>query len=113
MMSIKHFKIKIAATVAYILFLVLMWRLNIGCLWQAVFDIPCIGCGMTRACLSAIKLNFASAFAYHPMFWSLPILYFYILKDGLLFKNKFLNYSLLAVIAAGFIISYIYKLINI
>ena len=28
---------------------------------------------MTRACMSALKLDFAAAFHYHPLFWALPI----------------------------------------
>ena len=34
--------------------------------------IPCPGCGMTRAHLAALRLDFPSAFFYHPL-WFLPI----------------------------------------
>ena len=33
------------------------------------FGMCCAGCGMTRACLSALRLDFAQAFEYHPLFF--------------------------------------------
>lgn len=31
--------------------------------------ICCPGCGLTRACLAALRLDFGAAFYYHPLFW--------------------------------------------
>lgn len=39
------------------------------CPANKIFGIDCPGCGLTRACLSALKLDFRSAFEYHPLFW--------------------------------------------
>ena len=39
------------------------------CPAKKLFGIDCPGCGLTRACLSALRLDFASAFEYHPLFW--------------------------------------------
>ena len=33
-----------------------------------LFDMECPACGMTRAFVSALRLDFAAAFAYHPLF---------------------------------------------
>lgn len=38
------------------------------CPIQKVFRIRCPGCGMTRAILAAIKMNFQEAFQYHNLF---------------------------------------------
>lgn len=38
----------------------------IPCLFHALTDIPCPGCGMTRACLSLTQGEFADAWQYHP-----------------------------------------------
>ncbi len=38
----------------------------IPCVFHAVTDVPCPGCGMTRACLALIHGHFADAWRYHP-----------------------------------------------
>lgn len=42
--------------------------INTGCYTKAFTGLPCPGCGMTRAWLSAFRLDFKSAFFYHPLF---------------------------------------------
>ncbi len=60
--------------------------LGIGCPIKFLTGISCLGCGMTRAWLSLIRLDFKNAFFYHPGFW-LPPLGFPLF----LFKNKISN----------------------
>ena len=36
------------------------------CIFHEVTDVPCPGCGMTRACLSITHGNFTDAWNYHP-----------------------------------------------
>lgn len=50
-----------------------LYLLDIGCIFRLMTGIPCPGCGMTRAWLAALRLHFAAAFAYHPLFWVVPI----------------------------------------
>lgn len=38
----------------------------IPCIFHEVTDVPCPGCGMTRACLSITHGNFTDAWRYHP-----------------------------------------------
>lgn len=45
---------------------------NVGCLMKAVLGIPCPVCGMTRAYLSLLRLDFRAAFEYNPAFWIIP-----------------------------------------
>ena len=52
---------------------IIMWMLNIPCPIKAVFGISCAGCGMSRAIISALSLDFAAAFAYHPLWLILPL----------------------------------------
>ncbi len=40
--------------------------LLIPCVFHTVTDIPCPGCGMTRACLSITHGHFANAWCHHP-----------------------------------------------
>ena len=44
---------------------------GIGCPFRFLFDVQCPGCGMTRAIKSVLRLDFASAFAFHPV-WFVP-----------------------------------------
>ncbi|MYC76125.1 DUF2752 domain-containing protein [Candidatus Poribacteria bacterium] len=38
----------------------------IPCIFHLVTDVPCPGCGMTRACLALTHGHFADAWHYHP-----------------------------------------------
>lgn len=45
------------------------------CLSKVIFDVECIACGLTRACMHLIHLEFEEAFAYHLFsFIALPAL---------------------------------------
>ena len=112
MKRIKDIKAKILLTLGYLLCIGVLYLFRVNCFFDTIFNIPCIGCGMTRALTAALKFDFAAAFGYHKMFWSLPLLYLYFLFDGKLLKNKILNKALFIFIAAGFIVSWIIKLIN-
>ncbi len=45
------------------------------CVIRALLGVPCATCGMSRAWLAALRLDLAEAFAMHPMFWSVPVLF--------------------------------------
>ena len=80
------------------------------CLVKTLLHIPCPACGMTRAWLAALRLDLAGAFSAHPMFWSVPILYLYVLKFCRVFPNPRVNWTVLGLILAGFLVSYIHTL---
>jgi hypothetical protein len=47
---------------------------GVGCLLRDLLGICCPGCGLTRACVSALKGDFAKAFYYHPLWvWVIPL----------------------------------------
>ena len=110
-MKISYLRNKLLLLSGYILLLVILWELNVKCIFLSLFDIPCPGCGMTRALLAALRLDFKQALFYHPMFWSIPVLGAYFLFDGGLFKKKLWNNLLLCAIGIGFIAVWITKLI--
>lgn len=76
------------------------------------FDIPCPGCGMTRAYFSLLRLDFCTAFHFNPMFWSVPVLILYYLADWKLFNRKWVDRGVLILIGLGFLISWIVKLLG-
>jgi hypothetical protein len=43
-----------------------------ACIIWLLIGIPCPACGLTRAFLALAGLNFAQAFAMHPLFWAVP-----------------------------------------
>lgn len=38
------------------------------CPFKFFLGVPCFGCGMTRALISCLHLDFKAAFSYHPLF---------------------------------------------
>lgn len=109
-MRISQWKSKLMFTAGYLLAVAVFYSLQISCVFQRFLGIPCPGCGMTRAMLAVLRLDLNAAFAYHPMFWSIPILYLYFLSDNGIFKRKFWNRVILWGICAGFLINWLLKL---
>ena len=66
-----RFRTVIKGTADFILRIisVSLFLLVYRCPIRLVFNLDCPGCGLTRACVSALKLDFVSAFNYHPLFW--------------------------------------------
>lgn len=59
-----------------------------GCPFRYLLGISCPGCGMTRALLACLRLDFSSAFSFHPLFFLLPIfLLGYYLEPWINWKN--------------------------
>ena len=82
-----------------------------GCPFRNMIGIPCPGCGMSRAWFAALRLDFITAFRYHPMFWSVPVVMGYCFFDGRLFRKNWINYGLLAFVGLGTLINYIVNLL--
>lgn len=110
MRKIKFLKNKLNITLIYFCCLAVFWFLKFPCVFNYIFGIPCPGCGMSHAFLSALRFDFIEAFSYHSMFWSMPILYLYFLFDGKLFNKKSLDLSILILIGVGFLINWIANL---
>ncbi len=52
---------------------------GISCPIKFLTGISCAGCGMTRACLSALRFDFTAAFEYHPLWITLPFTAFFLI----------------------------------
>ena len=112
MWKISHLKQKLLLTAAYLLIVAIFYHLGISCVCLRLTGFPCPGCGMTRAVLAALRLDFSAAFAAHPMFWSMPIVYAYLLLDHGLFPGKKMNSILLYGIGIGFLAQWLGKIVN-
>lgn len=50
-----------------------LYLIGVGCPIKFMTGISCPGCGMTRAWLELARGHLAAAFAYHPLFWAVPL----------------------------------------
>ena len=76
-----------------------------GCPFRFFFGISCPGCGMTRALLAALRLDFAAAFSYHPLFFLLPFFLLGYYLDPWINWSR--HYLLLGSVAALFVLTYL------
>ena len=83
---------------------------GMGCPILYVTGIPCLGCGMTRACISLLKLNFAAAFHYHPLCYFLPVCVLVLVMQWKMGKKKF-NWCIAGIITV-FTVVYLIRLFN-
>lgn len=111
MKRIKELKNKLLLTTIYLSILILFWHLEIPCLFKHFLNIECIGCGMSRAIFCALKFDFKSAFTYHPMFWTMPLLYIYFLFDGKVIGKKIPDRLVLIFISIGFLLNWMLKIV--
>ena len=61
---------------------------KIGCPFNFLFGIPCMGCGMTRACLAFLQGDILMALKYHPMVILLPLILLLFITHIILNNNK-------------------------
>lgn len=83
---------------------------DMGCPILFFTGIPCLGCGMTRACISMIQLDFYNAFHYHPLCFFLPFIAIILLFNNKLSK-KIYEKCLIGIVSL-FVIIYLLRLFN-
>ena len=85
-----------------------------ACPTYALFGICCPFCGMTRAHLAALRLDFSAAIAYHPVFFvGMPLLWV-IFHESLFDKprKKVLWYILVALLVSLLLGVYVLRIIR-
>lgn len=85
--------------------------LDFECVFQKYLNIPCLGCGMTRAWKSLLKGNFAQAYEYHRAYWTVPFYFLYIFKGNFIFKKHLWDIIIIIFIVIVFIENYLYSYI--
>ncbi len=90
----------------------ILYLTGIGCPFRFLVGVPCPGCGITRACQAVLRLDFAGAFYYHPLFWLLPPAFAYLVlgKSPLLGSPKRERVFLVSLIALTLGV-YVFRLI--
>jgi len=75
--------------IGLILYLFADTDILIPCIWYTLFDIRCPGCGLTRAFIHLLSLDFTAAWHSNPLiFIVLPGMSYYIIRDFVLFVKK-------------------------
>lgn len=99
-----------AVIVVYVLFI---WLTGIGCPFQFLFGIPCMGCGMTRACIALINMDVKTALYYHPLVFFGPVILILIcFEDKLNEKHEILMRKIWIIIFIVFLITYLIRLVD-
>lgn len=99
-------KNNIKAVSVILLFYIAIESIGITCPIKFLTGISCAGCGMSRAFLAALRLDFVSAFHFHPLFWLvIPTVLLFI------FKNKIPFFKICFIlIVTIFIITYLIRM---
>ncbi len=108
--DIKSAKWAVALVIAY--FVLLKRALHSMCLMVLVTGLPCPGCGLTRAGVALLHLDFAGAWRLHPFIYPIValIIVFAVRRYFLQSTDmKILNWCLIAVLA-GMIFFYIWRM---
>ena len=84
-----------------------MFGFGITCPIRYIWGVSCPGCGMTRACLSALRLDFSAAFVYHPL-WVLLLPT--VIVIAICFFRKWTRVLRVVVMAAAIALCVVYAL---
>lgn len=104
-----EFKRNIISCLLIITMAVIMYFFNIKCPFKLIFKIPCPGCGITRAYICVLRLEFKKAFEFNHVFWAVPILFFLLITEGKQSGKKWINIAVYSVVLFVFIINWIYE----
>lgn len=102
-----RWKEKLLVTAGVMIGITLMYLFQVGCPILRLTGVMCPGCGMTRAVLLLLQGRMADATRQHGMVWSLPVLYLLFLMDGRIFRRQWMNYLLILLIGAGFLLHWL------
>ena len=105
----KAYKSEIGVAIGIALLYLTFFAFGITCPIKFITGISCPGCGMSRACLHAIKLDLSTAFNYHPMWITIPFFAFFLI----FFKWKKNNIAFsvtVGIFAVSMIVVYMWRL---
>lgn len=93
---------------------ILFYSYVFGCPLQRLFGITCPGCGMSRAWIAFFKLDFKSAFSFHPLFIPITCVLLYALHREVLPKKlpQKAETVLFILVGSAAVILWIYRLFS-
>ena len=104
----KHRSALLAVAAIALVYLV-FGLIGLGCPIKFTTGVSCAGCGMTRAYLRLLHLDFVEAFYFHPLFWAVPVA-----VVAYLLRRRFPRSAraVLIVIAALFVLVYVIRMLD-
>lgn len=105
-----HLALKLALFSLFIVLAGMAVLLQYQCPLLKLTGFICPGCGMSRAWLAALRLDFSQALYYNPMFWCIPVLMLFALYDFNLFRKRLFNILTLSLLGVAVMASYIVRL---
>ena len=106
----ENWQVKLLCLLLFAGLLAVWYAFRLPCVPRWLTGIPCPTCGLTRAWLAALQLDFGTALRQYPMFWSVPVLVLFLLYDGKLFLSRKVNNWILGMILAGILLIYFARL---
>ena len=107
----RKYRVHLPLAAVLLLYAAGMYFFKISCPIKWLTGISCPGCGMTRAAVALLRLDFAAAFYFHPLVFFLPPLAIalFILHE----KGKKRAYAvLLYLLIAAFFAVYLWRMIR-
>lgn len=101
--------IEVVLPIAFLYFI--FYLVHIGCPIRFLTGVSCAGCGMTRAYMSLLHLDFASALHFHPLFFIPPVfaVYYFFFRDRVSLK---MHKIIVAAVVAIFMVTYILRMFD-
>ena len=90
----------------------LVFVLDIGCMFRSLTGFPCPGCGTTRACLAFLQGHVVDAFYFHPLFWlSVLLIVVVVLRGERVFRNERVNRWFWIIILLMYLTVYVVRMV--
>lgn len=90
-----------------LLYIAAAYIFDLPCPIKYFTGISCMGCGMTRACISALRFDFYSAFYYHPLWIVLP----FAVLLMFMFRNRKKPYNVISAVCLFLLFAvYVYRI---
>ena len=114
-MVIKKVRVKnvISILTIILIYLFFLRYTQIGCPIRFLFGISCMGCGMTRAIIALLSMDFEKAIYYHPLVFLVPVITTLMcIEDKLVIIKKQLVQKIWIIIIISFFITYLIRLMK-
>lgn len=99
---------KVASTLVVVVAVVTFY-MCFGCPIRYLTGVCCAGCGMSRAAVSLLKLDFASAFYFNPLVFTMP---FFGILMIVFRKNRRRLQVTVGVLCVALLVVYLYRMIT-
>lgn len=89
----EHIRLIIYIISIFLSILVMLEKIKLDCYWKEKFEILCPACGLTRATLNFMKLNFKEALHFNAFYTCilLPLVLFLVINDVYIIFKRYIT----------------------